>query len=79
MNILVVNGFGNNPKGMKKFDQFLKSIKKILKAISSRTGIGNIEYIIRDYSNLDEYICNQDTHIIDIKSKKVKCLLKLAF
>ena len=58
MNILIVNAFGNSSSGKTKFNSFLTLIKKIFKKVSEYSGIENFNYIIRNPSNIDEYIFN---------------------
>jgi len=58
MNILIVNAFGNSSAGKTKFNSFLTLIKKIFKKVSEHSGIENFNYIIRNPSNIDEYIFN---------------------
>jgi hypothetical protein len=62
MNVLVVNGFSNTSKGQKKFDEFFSLIKKIFKKLSQKTGIDDIEYNVRTYADIDEFLSDLDSN-----------------
>lgn len=54
MYVLVVNAFGD--PNNKKFEEFLNQIKKIFKKLADKSGIEQVEYIIRNYNDVDDYL-----------------------
>ena len=58
MNILIINAFGNSSSGKQKFNSFFNLIKQIFKKVSVNSGIETFNYIIRNPSELEDYIFN---------------------
>lgn len=55
MKILIINGFKHDKIGMKKFNNFVQLVKDGFKK-HKFTCPGNLEFVLRDISKLDEFL-----------------------
>jgi len=56
MNVLIVNAHEKSPSGNKRFEEFFSHIKYFLKKCKERSGIDQIEYIVKDHNSIDDYL-----------------------
>ena len=70
MKILVVNGFTDSAEGKRKFSEFLKAIKTSFEKNKPQI-IGQPEYVIRDKSNLDDYLFEVNTEFNSTEAQKL--------
>lgn len=62
MNVLVVNGFPNSAKSKRRFETFLSLIKKTFQKLCRRSGIDHIEYIVRNYNDIDDFLSDLNSN-----------------
>jgi hypothetical protein len=56
MNVLILNAFGEDSKGQKKFEEFQSEIKKAFKSCTEKTIFSKITYIVKNCNEIDDLV-----------------------
>jgi hypothetical protein len=68
MNVLIVNAHEKSPLGNKRFEEFFSHVKNFLKRCKERSGIDQIEYIVKDFKSIDDYLYYAEGHTFSLFS-----------
>lgn len=74
MKILIVNGYSSNYNGHKRFDNFVTLVKEIFTK-QRQSMVSLPEIVIRDRTNLDDYLYETNSKYQSAEAKKVRRLL----
>lgn len=78
MKVLIVNGYKSGPAGKHKFENFVKLVKQGFKRHKARLA-NNVEYVIRDTHNIDDFLHEAYSKYGTEESKKLFDSLDIVF
>lgn len=67
MKIIIINAFKQRSQGMRKFKNFVQCVKAAFKK-HQYTWPGNLEFVLRDISNIDEFLF--ESHAVGTNDSK---------